>query len=727
MKEKKKLILFIFLFFILFTFFYFVAADNPASNVWNAIINGPGNSTDYGYGVALDNNSNIYVVGLSRWSSATSEDMYLGKFNSSGSNLWNATINGPYDSSDYAYGIAVDNNSNIYIVGTLTWVSGGGQDIYLGKFNSSGSNLWNATINSPVNGTDVAHGVAVDPNNPNNIYVTGSSAWSDVTNDDIYIGKFNSSGSNLWNRTINNPQNGTDYGYGVALDNNSNIYVTGSSTWSAAFNNDIYLGKFNSSGDNLWNATINGPQNSTDNGYGIAVDPNNPNNIYVTGTSPWSSNLNYDLYLGKFNSSGSNLWNSTINGPQNGFDYGYGVTVDNNSNIYVVGASNWSSSVNYDIYFGKFNSSGSNLWNATIIGPQNGKNYGRGVAVESSLGSIYVVGASFWSSALSTDIYLGKFLVDTINPTATFTCTPLSVQVGGTITCSCSPADVFSGINSSLTSYTVNPDTFQTGTFTTTCNFADLVGNTGSSSVTYTVNQPTASSQSTSTTSVSSIPAGEPATVTITNPNIEVGSVTISTTENVSSVSVTVTEVSRARLADFEIGISTRVIYQAFNITTLGLNNSQIANASVGFRVNITWVEQQRRATEEDILLFRRNDTTRRWEALNTIYLYNDSQFYYYSAVTPGFSTFVIYFGRYECTPGINRCFENQIQMCLGNATWLTTEKCAYGCDGQGGCLGTPLKSRTFYIFLIAVVGVALVITIYFVFARIFGKRKHKK
>ena len=231
----------------------------------------------------------------------------------------------------------------------------------------------------------------------------------------------------------------------------------------------------------------------------------------------------------------------------------------------------------------------------------------------------------------------------------------------------------------------------------------------------------------TTTVSVPSIPAGEPTTATITNPNIEVNSVTITTTENVSNVVITVQEVPRARVADFEIGISTRQIYQALNISVSGLNNSQIANATVYFRVNISWVEAQRSATEEDILLFRRNETTRRWQALDTTYLGNDSQYYYYSAITPGFSTFVIFFGRYECEPGSIRCFENNIQMCLGNATWLVTEKCPYGCDEQGACLESVLQSKTFYTLLIAVVSLGVVVGFYIVFVKMFKRKKGRK
>ncbi len=401
-------VFFIFVLIILIKFGLGYVYSYNVINLWNATLNGPQNNSDFGLAVTVDNNSNIYVAGSSKWSSATTEDIYLGKFNSSGSNLWNVTINGPQNKSDEGYGIALDSLGNIYVTGYSYWSSPATFDLYLGKFNSSGSNLWNATINGPqtANNYDKSYGVAVDNNS--NIYVAGASFWSSAGSYDIYLGKFNSSGSNLWNATINGPQNSNDYGQGIAVDNNSNIYVTGYSLWSSGSTDDIYLGKFNSSGSNLWNATLNGPQNNNDYGRGVAVDNNS--NIYVTGYSLWSSATYEDIYLGKFNSSGSNLWNATINGPQtaNNYDKSYGVAVDNNSNIYVAGASFWSSAGSYDIYLGKFNSSGSNLWNATINGPQNSNDYGQGIAVDNN-SNIYVTGYSLWSSGSTMDIYLGKF------------------------------------------------------------------------------------------------------------------------------------------------------------------------------------------------------------------------------------------------------------------------------------------------------------------------------
>ena len=698
MGEKRGLkgLLYGFILVLLIFVSYFVIAENPAIVVWNFTLNDGGIS----YAIAIDNNSNIYITGESNM------DIYLKKFNSSGTNLWNASINGLQNSWDRGRGVSTDSSGNIYVAGETLWGAGAMvPDIYIGKWNSSGTNLWNATINGNKNYSDVGHAAAVDNNS--NVYVVGEINNSGTR--DIYLGKFSSTGVNLWNATINGLQNKDDIGRGVAVDYEGNIYVTGQSYWEEALNISLYLGKFNSTGTNLWNATIVGHQ-----GFGVVTynDSNNVTSIYVVGTT--------FIFLTKFNSTGSNIWNATItNLPTDREAYGRGVSVDSSGSIYPAGHFFDSSDNDYDIYLGKFNPSGSNLWNTTVGGSLSFRGYG--VAVEPSLGDIYVSGYE-----TSQGTYLGKFSVDTINPTAAFSCSPLFVMKGETITCGCTPSDVFSGINSSLTFYTANPDTSQTGSFTTTCSFADIVGNTGSASVIYNVNQPAAKSQPSTTTPIETISAGESTTVEIANPNIEITSITITTTESVSGGSIKVTEVKNVKRGDLEIGVETGDIYRAFDITLTNISDSQIANASVNFRVNRTWIEKGL-ITFLDVLMFRKNDLTGVWDVLVTNFVSEDSNFYYYSALTPGFSTFVIFTGKYDCIPSTRRCFESQTQLCLGNATWLVTERCPYGCDEQGTCLETPLQSNTFYISLIVIVGVVAVVIVYLLATKVLKKKRRKE
>jgi len=72
--------------------------------------------------------------------------------------------------------------------------------------------------------------------------------------------------------------------------------------------------------------------------------------------------------------------------------------------------------------------------------------------------------------------------MDNTAPIASMSCTPSSVTAGSVVTCSCSPTDSGSGVNTSATSVTEKPTTSNTGTFTESCSYADLAGNTGSTS-----------------------------------------------------------------------------------------------------------------------------------------------------------------------------------------------------------------------------------------------------
>ena len=124
------------------------------------------------------------------------------------------------------------------------------------------------------------------------------------------------------------------------MDSSSNIYVTGYTgggldTNSNLGSDDIILVKYNSSGTKLWTKQLG--TSSADEGRGVMVDSSG--NIYVTGLTQgalYGTNLgSYDIFLVKYNSSGTNQWTrqlSTSSGEE-----GHGVTVDSSGNIYVVG------------------------------------------------------------------------------------------------------------------------------------------------------------------------------------------------------------------------------------------------------------------------------------------------------------------------------------------------------------------------------------------------------
>lgn len=141
------------------------------------------------------------------------------------------------------------------------------------------------------------------------------------------------------------------------------------------------------------------------------------------------------------------------------------------------------------VVFNITNSSG--VQNATVTASLSGSSWNGSFNTATVPDGLYNITAYVTDYAGNSNKTAARLNVifDNTAPTGTVTCTPANVVSGNTVTCSCSPSDATSGINSSATAITANPSTANTGTYTSSCSFADLAGNTGSSSGTYIVEQ----------------------------------------------------------------------------------------------------------------------------------------------------------------------------------------------------------------------------------------------
>jgi len=356
---------------------------------WVARYNGPGNWWDYAYAIALDNSGNIYVTGES-YDSATWPDYATVKYNSSGIRQWVARYNGPGNSYDRARAIALDNSGNIYVTGESVG-SGTEYDYATVKYNSSGIEQWVARYNGPGNWWDFAHAIAID--NSGNVYVTGESVGSDTYVDYATV-KYNSSGVEQWVARYNGTGDNLDFSYAIAVDNSGNVYVTGGSRGSGT-DNDYATVKYNSSGVEQWVARYNGPGNWWDYAYAIAVD--NSSNIYVTGYSGGLGTYE-DYATVKYNSSGVEQWVARYNGPDNDWDRAYAIALDNSGNVYVTGGSMGSGT--YEDYATvKYNSSGIEQWVARYNGTSDNLDFSYAITLDNS-GNVYVTGGSMGSGTL---------------------------------------------------------------------------------------------------------------------------------------------------------------------------------------------------------------------------------------------------------------------------------------------------------------------------------------
>ena len=105
--------------------------------------------SDSANGITIDSSGNVYVTGMTfgglDWNtSAGANDLFVVKYNSSGTKQWTEQLGTP--SSDVANAVATDSSGNVFAAGVtyggLDGNSKGNSDLFVVKYNSSGTKQW---------------------------------------------------------------------------------------------------------------------------------------------------------------------------------------------------------------------------------------------------------------------------------------------------------------------------------------------------------------------------------------------------------------------------------------------------------------------------------------------------------------------------------------------------------------------------------------------------------
>ena len=363
---------------LLFVFSIFFWPSAFGQNwVWSGHATGTSNLENV-TGIDLDDNGNVYVTGTfgdgatlngTSLSSAGEEDIFIAKYTSSGTLAWVRT-GGSLD-RDLSRTIVVDNLGNAYVTGlfmeTATFDSlalndkgsrtlisdDAKRDVFIAKYNTNGLMLWVKRVAWGF-GNDVPEGLSIDVNN--DLILSGTFKDSLIfTNDTLiiqkgiingFIAKYNSNGDFIWAKHTIHTHNNTKF-LNISAAVNDQIYLAGFLTdtmWVDTYqitsrstgSADIILMKIDNDGEIQWirKAGSTGP----DRGNSVYADPFGSVFItgYFTGTTNFDStgyNLydsrnfiskgGYDMFVAKYNNTGSLQWVGTNGSKLN--DIGYGL------------------------------------------------------------------------------------------------------------------------------------------------------------------------------------------------------------------------------------------------------------------------------------------------------------------------------------------------------------------------------------------------------------------
>ena len=361
------------------------ALAESVDTAWVRRYNGTGNDWDGANAIAVDGSGNVYVTGLS-YGSGTGADYATTKYYPNGDTAWTRRYNGPGDSTDWAYAIAVDYSGYVYVTGD-SWASGTDADYATMKYYPNGDTVWVRRYNGPGDSTDRAYAIAVDDSG--NVYVTGRSI-GDGTSEDYATIKYDSSGFEEWVERYNGPGNYWDWANAIAVDDSGYVYVTGESAGAGTYPDffDYATIKYYPDGDTVWARRYN-RADSSDWAYAIAVDPSG--NVYVAGGSI-GSGTDADYATIKYHPNGDAAWVKRYNGPDDDQDWATDLALDGSGNVYVTGRS-WATGVAEDYVTIKYYPDGDTAWVRRYDGPGNGEDHANALVVDDS-GNIYVTGDS---------------------------------------------------------------------------------------------------------------------------------------------------------------------------------------------------------------------------------------------------------------------------------------------------------------------------------------------
>ncbi|AKM84839.1 MAG: hypothetical protein VE98_C0001G0382 [candidate division Kazan bacterium GW2011_GWA1_50_15] len=194
------------------------------------------NSRDEGYAIALDESGSIYIAGVTRVLGSDDENAFLVRISPAGDLLWQRIWGGA--GNDRAFGIAVDANNRIVVVGR-TWSFGAGQDdAFVVVCSPSGDFLWQKTWGGSI--SDLATAVTVDPSG--DIYAVGytTSFGRNYYENEAFLVKYSPSGDLVWQRTWG--MAGDDYAHGVTIESGGNVLVAGNVGGSISLSTYSQLG-----------------------------------------------------------------------------------------------------------------------------------------------------------------------------------------------------------------------------------------------------------------------------------------------------------------------------------------------------------------------------------------------------------------------------------------------------------------------------------------------------
>ena len=356
---------------------FLVKMAPDGQHIWSMGIGGT--QWDGGYAVAVGPGDSITVVGTYLSQSldfgngkqiinaqAGDYDIFVARFDASGTCQWATTLGG--SKGDSVYAVDVDEQGAVAVAGHYKSVDfkpagealplTGGYDGWVGKLDSSGTVLWVRSFSGP----DGVYGRVARFAPDGAVLFAGSFTGSSVQvqgeellnaapgKTDALLVKLDAAGDKIWALSYGGED--ADSADALVVHPDGRLTVAGGSrSWSVDFGggplqnqgeNDVYLVRLTAGGEHVWSKLRSGPTSAACNS--LALD--SEGTVYLSGTF-MSAPIDlgggmlphgggYDLFLARYAEDGSHLWSHAYGG--DGTDHRIVVAVAPDDAVVIAGA-----------------------------------------------------------------------------------------------------------------------------------------------------------------------------------------------------------------------------------------------------------------------------------------------------------------------------------------------------------------------------------------------------
>ncbi|HEX6792126.1 MAG TPA: SBBP repeat-containing protein [Candidatus Krumholzibacteria bacterium] len=321
-----------------------------------------GAAADQAYAVAFDASGNVLITGYFQQSayfggnnlgSAGGSDLFVARYDADGNHLWSRSFGTL--GADAGCSVAADAAGNVFVTGYIS-----GADIVVIKYTAAGTMAWIKMLG----GTGYDEGLAITTDALGQVLVTGSFSGtvnfgggdlstSSVDEWDVFLAKYTTNGTHIWSKRFG----GIDLEEGtcVRADASGNVYVAGyfagtvsfggSSLTSTGADVDLFLAKYDVSGNHLWSRRMGGASYE----YPGALALDGDANVYLTGYFAGTANIGgtnlpsaggADVFCAQYDPNGIPISAQRYGGA--GADAGQGIALDASGNRFVTGYFNGS-------------------------------------------------------------------------------------------------------------------------------------------------------------------------------------------------------------------------------------------------------------------------------------------------------------------------------------------------------------------------------------------------